>query len=63
MSQPPDKQSLYETELEIDKTTKLATALEGYAALDAEEADALVEMFIETTRKAIERRMAHRLRH
>ena len=46
-----------------DKTTQLALALEGYASLDAEEAEALTDMFIQTTRKAIERRLVRRYRH
>ena len=46
-----------------NRTAKLAMALEGYASLDAEEAAVLADMFIETTRKAIERRLTHRLCH
>ncbi len=46
-----------------DKATALATILEGFATLDAEEAALLTDLFIETTRKAMERHLLLLRRH
>ncbi len=41
----------------------LAQALSGFAAIDEAEADELAALFLETTRRAIERRLAITAKH